>query len=95
MFLICFATRGQHCDRKSEVFHQACATRVHMRGSHAYIYTGISIYIVVFTDNVSIAVKTEAKSAYVYCALRADQVERARVRRGDNHRRYDAKLKLK
>ena len=60
------------------------------------MYTGISIYIVVFTDNVSIAVKTEAKSAYVYCALRADhgQVERARVRRGDNHRRYDAKLKL-
>ena len=66
-----------------------------MRGSHAYIYTGISIYIVVFTDNVSIAVKNEAKVAYVYCALRADQVERARVRRGDNHRRYDAKLKLK
>ena len=58
------------------------------------MHTGISIYIVVFTDNVSIAVKTEAKSAHVYCALRADQVERARVRRGDNHRRYDAKLKL-
>ena len=60
------------------------------------MYTGISIYIVVFTDNVSIAVKNEAKVAYVYCALglRADQVERPRVRRGDNHRRYDAKLKL-
>ena len=58
------------------------------------MYTGISIYIVVFTDNVSIAVKTETKVAYVYCALRADLVERPRVRRGDNHRRYDTKLKL-
>ena len=65
-----------------------------VRGSHTYIYTGIPIYIVEFTENVSVAVNCEPKSAHVYCALRADQVERARVRRGDNHRRYDAKLKL-
>ena len=65
-----------------------------VRGHGTYIYTGIPIYIVEFTENVSVAVNCEPKSAHVYCALRADQVERARVRRGDNHRRYDAKLKL-
>ena len=65
-----------------------------VRGSHTYIYTGIPIYIVEITENVSVAVNCEPKSAHVYCALRADQVERARVRRGDNHRRCDAKLKL-
>ena len=55
MFLICFATRGQHCDEKSEVFSPTPATHVHEKCLHAYVYSGISIQVVEFLATLLVA----------------------------------------